>query len=323
MDRHQVALYLGGLAVGGLAGSVAPVVAGPAATAINPILAILLYVTFFGIPFRRIGEALGHWQFLVTVMTVNFAAVPLVVWAVSRLVAYDRVLLVGVLFVLLTPCIDYVIVFSGLAGGAADRLLVAAPLLMVMQMVLLPVYLWLFVGADLVGTIEFGVFGRAFAVIIVLPLLLAGLTQWITVRRSWGPRVESLVTSAMVPAMVATLAVVLASQIDGVRGDLGSLLRTVPVYVLFVVVMTVIGLCAGHMARLDVPGQISVAFSGVTRNSLVILPLVLALPAGYALAPMVVVTQTLIELVVMVIFIRLIPALVVRRLREGRCRRMG
>lgn len=45
-------------------------------------------------------------------------------------------------------------------------------------------------------------------------------------------------------------------------------------------------------------------FSGVTRNSLVVLPLVLALPTGFGLAPLVVVTQTLVELVVMVVLVR-------------------
>lgn len=35
--------------------------------------------------------------------------------------------------VLLTPCIDYVIVFSGLAGGSSDRLLAAAPVLMLLH----------------------------------------------------------------------------------------------------------------------------------------------------------------------------------------------
>ena len=43
--------------------------------------------------------------------------------------------------------------------------------------------------------------------------------------------------------------------------------------------------------------------------NLVVLPLVLALPATFDLAPLVVVTQTLVELIVMVIFVRLIPRL--------------
>ena len=49
---------------------------------------------------------------------------------------------------------------------------------------------------------------------------------------------------------------------------------------------------------------------GGTRNSLVVLPLVLALPDDYQLAPLVVVTQTLVELLVMVALVRLVPRMV-------------
>ena len=99
------------------------------------------------VPFAKIGQAFRDWRFLVTVLTVNFVAVPIVVYVLSRIVAHDQVLLIGVLFVLLAPCVDYVIVFTGIAGGAKDRLLAAAPLLMLAQMLLLPLYLWLLVGA--------------------------------------------------------------------------------------------------------------------------------------------------------------------------------
>ena len=65
-----------------------------------------------------------------------------------------------------------------------------------------------------------------------------------------------------------------------------------------------------RLARLDVPVSRALVFGGVTRNSLVVLPLALALPERLALTPFVVVTQTLVELVGMVVLVRLVPALV-------------
>jgi len=82
-------------------------------------------------------------------------------------------------------------------------------------------------------------------------------------------------------------------------------------------VMVPVGMLASRVAGLDVPGRRAVVFSGATRNSLVVLPLVLALPAAFDLAPLVVVTQTLVELIVMVIFIRLIPRVVPARPGAG------
>ncbi|QDQ97173.1 arsenic resistance protein [Tomitella fengzijianii] len=310
MERHQVALYVAGLALGAVVGLAWPAVAHPAELAIHPVLALLLYATFLGIPFARIGHAFRDWRFLSTILIVNFVLVPAIVWLLSRIVAHDQVLLVGVLFVLLTPCIDYVIVFAGLAGGDEEKLLAATPLLMLAQMLLLPVYLWLFVGAEFVDSVEFGPFVEAFVLIIALPLVAAALTQLAAVRSRAGQRIERTVMGAMVPLMVTTLAVVVASQVAGVGARIDSLLLALPVYVLFAAVMVPVGMLAGRAAGLDVPGRRAVVFSGATRNSLVVLPLVLALPAAFDLAPLVVVTQTLVELVAMVVFVRLVPRMV-------------
>src|SRR5690606_23311746 len=197
--------------------------------AIHPVLALLLYVTFLGIPFGRMRRALRDGRFLLTVLALNFAVVPAVVRALSRLVTHDRVLLVGVLFVLLTPCIDYVIVFAGLAGGDAERLLVAAPVLMLAQMLALPLYLWLFVGGEIVDAVEFAPFVDAFVVIIAVPLAAAALTQVAAARTRAAAVWERVASAAMVPLMVVTLTVVVASQIAGVGARLGALLLAVPV----------------------------------------------------------------------------------------------
>lgn len=312
LDRHQIMLYLAALVAGAVIGLAAPGLATPAETIINPVLALLLYATFLGVPFTALGTALKDWRFLLIVSAVNFVVVPVVVFALTRFIAHDQVLLIGVLFVLLTPCIDYVIVFTGLAGGAQDRLLAAAPVLMLGQMLLLPLYLWLFVGGEFVDAIDLAPFLEAFVTLIVLPLLLAALTQFTAARSRAGQVVEEVVAAAMVPLMMVTLMTVIVSQIHGVSQELTSLLQVVPIYAAFAVIMTPIGVIAGRVARLDVPGVRAVVFSGVTRNSLVVLPLVLALPAAFDLAPLVVVTQTLVELIVMVIFIRLVPKLVPR-----------
>ncbi|AZH79061.1 arsenic resistance protein [Microbacterium sp. Y-01] len=309
MERWQVPLYLAALVVGAGIGLLIPAIAHSAELAINPVLGLLLYVTFLGVPFVKIGQSFRDWRFLVTVLVVNFVAVPIVVFLLSRIVAHDQVLLVGVLFVLLTPCVDYVIVFTGIAGGAKDRLIAAAPLLMLAQMLLLPLYLGLFVGAEFVATVDLAPFIEAFLLLIALPLVAAGLTQLAAARTRWGVAIQGTVLGAMVPLMMLTLSVVVASQIAGVGRQLGVLVLAIPVYVLFAAVMVPIGAVAGKVARIDVPGRRAIVFSGVTRNSLVVLPLVLALPAAFDLAPLVVVTQTLVELIVMVVFVRLIPRL--------------
>lgn len=310
MERHQIALYFAAIAVGGFVGWLVPGARGPMASLINPALGLLLFATFLGIPFAKIGAALRDGRFMAVILVLNFLIVPAVVFGLSRFVADDVALLTGVLLVLLTPCIDYVIVFSGLAGGSSDRLLAAAPILMLAQMVMLPVYLLTFVGPDLVALIEPAPFIEALVFLIVVPLALAAATQWWARKAGTGRTTMSFIQSLMVPLLMLTLAAVVGSQIAGIGAQIGSLARVVPVYVAFLVLMVPLGLWTSRVARLNEASTTSVVFSGATRNSLVVLPLALALPASLSLVPLVVVTQTMVELVAMVVFVRLIPRLV-------------
>ena len=250
------------------------------------------------------GASSGPWG------GVNFVIVPLVAYGLSRFVADQPALLFGVLLVLLTPCIDYVIVFAGLAGGAADRLLAAAPLLMLAQMLLLPIYLLILLGPDGVAVVDLAPFARAFLLLIVVPLGAAALVQLLAKRHRSGQLIERTMLNLMVPLMMATLFTVVASQAGAVGTAGPQLLMLVPIYVTFLAIMVLVGLLAGRAFRLDVPATRALAFSGATRNSLVVLPLALALPPALALAPAVIVMQTLVELVGMVALVRLLPKMI-------------
>lgn len=311
-ERHQIALYIGAIAVGLLLGWVVPS-AHALDVAINPVLGVLLFVTFLGVPFGRLGEAFRDVRFLGALLVLNFVVVPVVVFALSRFVSTDAALLVGVLLVLLTPCVDYVIVFTGLAGGAQEKLLAAAPLLMLLQMLLLPAYLALFARPGILDGIDVAPFVDAFVFLILIPLLLAAAVQWASRRAAWARGVERAGAASMVPLMVLTLFVVVASQAGLVIGNVATLAVVLPIYAGFLVVMAFVGAGTARVAKLDVPGARAVTFSGATRNSLVVLPLALALPAEFALVPAVVVAQTLVELIGMVVYVRGIPRLIPSR----------
>lgn len=309
-DRSQVPLYLAAIAAGAIVGLVAPGLAPMLEHSINPVLALLLFATFLGVPLVEVGRAFRDVRFLSTVLVANFAVVPAVAYGLSRFVADDRGLMLGVLLVLLAPCIDYVIVFTGLAGGARARLLAATPLQMIAQMLLLPAYLFLFAGADVLAVVEVEPFLQAFLVLIVAPLIAAAIVQALARRHRAGRIIEDVMAGAMVPLIMVTLAVVIGSQIAAVGSQVLALVRVIPLYIAFVVIAVTIGRVAGRVARLDVPATRAVMFSVATRNSLVVLPLALALPATLGIAPLAVVTQTLVELVAMVVLVRLVPVFV-------------
>ena len=305
MEHHQVVLYLSALVTGAVLGLAAPAASSLLETAISPVLAALLYATFLGVPFHRLRAAFADARFMTALLVVNFLVVPAVVLPLSRLVADESGLLVGTLLVLLAPCVDYVMVFTRLAGGAWSRILAASPALMLIQALVLPLWLALATGSPGAqgGGISWRPFAQAFVVMIALPMGLSILTRNAAPRVRSADRLASAATALMVPLMMATLLLVVASRPDVVA-------RVVPLFVTFAVVMPAVGDVAGRMARQGRQERLALAFSGTTRNSLVVLPLALALPDSMGMAPIVVVTQTLVELVVMAVSVRLLPRLI-------------
>lgn len=310
LERHQIALYLAGLATGAAVGSLSPGTSGVLELGVFPVLGALLYATFLQLPFNELAAAFRDIRFLATALVLNFAVVPLVVAALTATVTLPQAVLLGVLLTLLTPCIDYVIVFSGLAGADNQRLIAASPLLMLAQLLALPVLLWLFVGPELADIVDAEPFLEAFGLLIVLPLALAWATETLATRHRAGGMITTGMTAAMVPLMAATLFVVVGSQVSEIEDRLADVVTVVPIYAAFLAVMAVVGSAAARVARLDFARARALVFSGATRNSLVVLPLALALPAGFAITPAIVVTQTMVELVGMLVYIRLVPRLV-------------
>ncbi|MGC4963363.1 arsenic resistance protein [Gordonia sp. DT101] len=307
MERRQAPIYVGGMGIGALVGLAAPALSAVLGHGINPAIAALLYVTFLQVPVANVGAALRDTRFMAVLLGVNFIVVPAVVAVLYPLVPGDPAIRVGVLLVLLCPCVDYVIVFSGLAGGDNLRLLAATPVLLILQMALLPLFLMAFMGGEVTDLVDVSPFVTAFVVLIVIPLALAWGTQVAAARSAPAQRFRDGLGITMVPLMTIVLAVVVASQIHTLDGHGHDVAGLIPVYAMFLVAMTILGLMISRLARMNLRGQRAIAFSGATRNSLVVLPLALSLPPGFEVAASAVVTQTLVEVLGMVALVAVIP----------------
>ncbi len=309
LERNQIWVYAAGLLLGAALGLALPGLGSSLEALIYPVLGVLLYVTFLQVPFRELRRSFAHGRYMAAALALNFLVVPAVAWLLARLLApQDPAVLLGVYLVLLTPCIDYVIVFAGIGGGEDRLVLASTPALMLLQMLLLPFYLWLFMGAELVAAVEVGPFLEAFLLLIALPLGLALLTERWAKRRRAGERWADAMGWLPVPFMGLTLLVVVASQLPKIGDSLGQVVGVVPVYVAFLAVMAVVGVVVARAFGLATKEGRALVFTGATRNSLVVLPLALALPAAFDLTPAVVVTQTLVELAGLLVYVRLVPS---------------
>ncbi|MGP5690720.1 arsenic resistance protein [Glutamicibacter ardleyensis] len=310
MQRHQIVLYLIAIVFGAVLGLQVSSVRPSLEASINPFLGLLLYATFLSLPLTKLLVSFRDLRFMAVLGLVNFVLVPAIVFILTRFIADDQALLYGVLLVLLAPCIDYVIVFAGIAGGDSTRLLAATPLLLLLQVLLVPAYMFLIAGSDTLTLIDPKPFLRALLGLIVVPFIAAFLTQLLMKRFAFAVRIGSWADYLMVPLMMGTLLSVVGSQINAVASQFQNLATAIALFVVFVAVMAAISTAVGKLFHLETAPLRAVTFSGVTRNSLVVLPLALALPPELSLASAVVVSQTLVELVGMLVLIQLVPRFV-------------
>ncbi|MES1944530.1 hypothetical protein PC39_10452 [Salinisphaera sp. PC39] len=183
LEQRQTWFLVAGVVLGAAAGLGLPQAAVRLDPLVVPALVVLLYSTFLQVPLVRLRAALGAKRFLGGLLAINFLAVPLLVWGLLALVPAQPAVRLGVLLVLLTPCIDYVVAFTRSGGGDAAGLLAATPVLLLVQLVLLPVYLGLFLGGDFGAVIDPAPFVAAFVLYILLPLAGAALTEREAARR--------------------------------------------------------------------------------------------------------------------------------------------
>lgn len=314
LEKNQIPIYFAAVILAVIGGLITPVFSQALSVLVTPAIAVLMYAMFLQIPFLDLREGLSNKRFMLALLVANFVAIPLMVWALTRGITEHPAILLGALLVLLTPCIDYVVVFTHIGKGDSKLTLAATPVLLLLQLVLLPMYLAFMLDGDSAIVISIGPFIEAFVVLIALPLLLAVATA-AGVKRSRAVAGWNSAWAWMpVPAMAIVLVVVIASQITFVLRDMDKVLPIVPVYIGFMLLAPLVGAFVAKAFKLPAETARSVAFSSSTRNSLVVLPLALALPEDIrGLAAAAVITQTLIELVSELIYIRVIPVLIWRK----------
>lgn len=311
LEQNQIPIYFASVVLAAVVGLLAPSMVQGVAALVTPAIAVLMYAMFLQIPFLDLRQGLGNKRFMAALLLANFILIPLLVWALTRGLVEHPAILVGALLVLLTPCIDYVVVFTHIGKGDSRLMLAATPILLLLQLLLLPVYLGLMLGAQSQVAVAVGPFVEALLLLIVAPMILAVLTTSLSRRSPVVSAWNDAWAWLPVPAMALVLMVVIGSQITAVVRDIGLLAPVIPVYIGFLLLAPLMGALASRLFKLSAPTARAVTFSASTRNSLVVLPLALALPEEIrGLAAAAVITQTLVELVGELLYIRLLPLLV-------------
>lgn len=368
LDFYQIRFYMIGIFAGILLACLMPM-AETGSVAIKLILPLLLFVTFLQVPIDSVVNGLKSGKFISALLVGNFLFVPVLVmilawicmkiwiWTIADISEVSYLMfIIPAVFVLLSPCVDYVVSFCKMAKGDAARLTAALPLLLICQYCL---FFILFATSISGGHSPGGGYAKLsnfvveFVSIIVLPLLLAWSLQGLSKRRKRIRRATQFFKNSVVPITAFTLMVVMAYAFSEILSELGihhyfydfaqqnqlnepwqsgekylteedlqslaydrgspvihiQLLYVASLYIAYACLAPFLGLFTAKLFRLKREQKIAVIFSLSTRNSLVILPVMLlfvgANEAGLATA--VILTQTCVELIAQMFYVRIVP----------------
>lgn len=144
LENNQIWLYFIALLLGAVSSIFFNQLTIDFSVIISPLIALLLFSMFAQIPFLEIKESFKNIRYFIALLIGNFIFVPIAVWTLLQIVDFNSYIAFSVALVLLSPCIDYVIVFTKLGRGNEAQMLVSTPILLVLQLLLLPMYMYIF-----------------------------------------------------------------------------------------------------------------------------------------------------------------------------------
>lgn len=275
------------------------------------VLGILMFAMFLQVPLTELAQSMQNRSFISALLLSNYGVVPCLTALLVLFLPDHPAILFGVLLVLLTPCIDYVVVFTSIGKGDAKLMLAATPMLLITQLMLLPIFIWLFMGSSFLMTLSITPFIESFIFLILLPFAVAVLVQKTSHRNVFMAKVHQLSNWLPVPFMALVLFIIVASQMTYIINDPRLLTIVVPIYIAFMVIMLPLNYLMGSFFKLSSPTKRTLIYSAGTRNSLAVLPFALALPSEMAtIATTVIVTQTIVELLGELIYVKITPHII-------------
>ena len=159
---------------------------------IMPSLIVMLFLVFIQVPLKEIGSSFKNIKFTVTSLVINFVWTPILIFFLGKLfLNNDPELLIGFIMLMVTPCTDWYLIFTGIAKGNVALGSSILPLNLILQLLLLPVYI-LLIGGTSVGI---DVLSLANSVIfsLMIPLLSSIIARKLIINKIGNNSFESKV----------------------------------------------------------------------------------------------------------------------------------
>jgi ACR3 family arsenite efflux pump ArsB len=236
---------------------------------IEIFLMLMLFFVFLNVKVREISRSFSDLRFSVSALIINFLFTPLFAYTLSRVfLAGQTDLQIGFIMLMVTPCTDWYLIFTGIANGNVSLGASILPLNLILQIVLLPVYLLLFMGTEV--SFGFAVIIRGILFVLIIPLIAANMAKFIAKRIKWQNNLAKLLKKADdIQFVLLCLAIIsmFASQGTLLLGNTILFVKLLPPLLIFFAVIFCISFFTGKMLKLPFCNTVPLIFTTSARNS--------------------------------------------------------
>ncbi|MBR8744094.1 arsenic resistance protein [Nocardiopsis sp. MG754419] len=284
-------------------------IGGPAGHLVLPALMLMLVAVFVQVDAGQVRAVRSARAVVVAGLVLNFVFTPLFAWALGAgLLGGVPDLRIGLLLLLVTPCTDWYLVFTGLARGHMGVAAAVLPVNLVLQLLLLPVYVLLLGGEA--AMVDSGTLVEAVLLVLVVPLVVAVAARW-SARRWKGTtwrdeRLVSAASASVLPLLYVAVFAMFAWQSRTVVAHLGDLAVLLLPLVLFFLVMPLVAAGTGRLLRLPSDQRVTLTMTTVARNSPVALAIAVAAFPDRPLIAVALVVGPLLELPVLAVLSQIV-----------------
>jgi ACR3 family arsenite efflux pump ArsB len=284
-------------------GKLVPFVEQNAGSCIEFFLMAMLFFVFLNVNIKEISKSFSDLRFSSSALLINFVFTPLFTFVLSRMFLSGQIdLQMGFIMLMVTPCTDWYLVFTGAANGNVSLGASILPLNLVLQIVLLPLYLFLFMGAEI--SFELSTIMRGILLVLVMPLSAANMVKLMVNKIGWKKYLDALLKKADdIQFVLLCLAVIAMFASQGVLLLDNTILfvNLLPPLLLFFTVVFCVSFFTGKLLKLPFENTVPLIFTTSARNSPVSLAIAAVTFPARPVISLVLVMGPLIELPVLAI----------------------
>ena len=234
---------------------------------IELFLMILLYILFISMDLKDVKQAFVNVRYTLTAIFINFMITPIVAFLLGHIFFVDSIeIRIGLLMLLVTPCTDWYLVFTGLSRGNVGLNISILPINLILQIVLMPVYLFVFLGSEIqIETLDIL---QSVLVVLLVPFMLSLITKLVLKDKEFIKGwIDTQSDNLQLLFLCLAVIVMFASESHKLFENYELLITLFLPLSLFFILILVIGQIVGRLLKFSKKDIIALNFTTLARNS--------------------------------------------------------